>query len=116
MSMREFEAASHSGFTANRYTEAETKAYTQQFGEITDGFRVAMQSGLLPADEVVQDLVRQHFEFCQQFWQPTRAAYVSLATSYLLPSPYRDAYENVAEGLGKFHYDAIVNWANQNLS
>jgi hypothetical protein len=35
---------------------------------------------------------------------------------YILPSPYRDAYESVAVGLGKYHYDAIIIWADKNLS
>ncbi|MEY4985585.1 MAG: hypothetical protein RLZZ359_471 [Actinomycetota bacterium] len=68
------------------------------------------------SSEVVQDAVRQHYEFCLQFWVPTRAAYKGLALSYLLPSPYRDSYEAVAEGLGKFTHDAVVIWADKNLS
>jgi hypothetical protein len=35
--------------------------------------------------------------------------------SYILPSPYRDSYEEVAHGLGKFHYEAIIEWADKNL-
>ena len=63
----------------------------------------------------MQELVRQHYEFCLQFWTPSRAAYKSLAMSYIMPSQYRDTYEGVAPGLAKYHYDAIVTWADQNL-
>ena len=46
---------------------------------------------------------------------PTKDAYKSLAMSYVLPTPYRESYEGVAEGLGKYHYDAICIWADKNL-
>jgi RimJ/RimL family protein N-acetyltransferase len=35
--------------------------------------------------------------------------------SYIIPSPYNEAYEAVAKGLGKYHYDAIVFFADENL-
>jgi hypothetical protein len=74
-----------------------------------------MEQGLGAEDEKVQELVRQHYEFCLQFWKPDRDSYKSLAMSYLLPSPYQESYEAVAKGLGQFHYDAIVIFADQNL-
>ena len=74
-----------------------------------------MAGGLPVTDARVQEQVGAHYEFCLQFWTPTRAAYKSLAMSYILPSAYRDAYESVAVGLGKYHYDAIVLWADTHL-
>jgi hypothetical protein len=50
-----------------------------------------------------------------KFWAPTKETYKSLAMSYILPSPYKDSYDAVAPGLGKYHYDAIQIWAEQNL-
>jgi len=43
------------------------------------------------------------------------ALFRSLAMSYILPSSYRDHYEEIAKGLGKFHYDAVCIWADKNL-
>lgn len=105
----------HGSQFVNKHSEAENKAFTQVFGEITEGFKTAMETGLAADSEQVQDLVGQHYEFCLQFWKPDKEAYKSLALSYILPSPYKDAYEQVKEGLGKYHYDAIVIWANRNL-
>jgi hypothetical protein len=85
------------------------------FDEITQGFKGAMEQGLEASSEQVQDLVRRHYEFCLQFWKPNRESYKSLAMSYILPSPYQESYEAVAKGLGKYHYDAIVVFADQNL-
>ena len=105
----------HAGQYVNNYSEAENRNFTQVFGQITTEFSLAMSEGLSPDSSEVQDLVRRHYEFCLQFWKPDRESYKALAMSYILPSPYRDAYEAVAEGLGKYHYDAIVCWANNNL-
>jgi hypothetical protein len=105
----------HASQYNNNYTEAENRDFTARFDAITQVMANAMMAGLPASSEVVQDAVRQHYEFCLQFWVPTRAAYKGLALSYLLPSPYRDSYEAVAEGLGKFTHDAVVIWADNNL-
>jgi len=100
----------------NNYSKEQNAQFTAAFAAITDAFKQQQISGTAADDPLVQDLVRQHYEFCLQFWTPNRAAYKALAQSYLLPSPYRDAYESVNAGLAKYHYDAIVIWADQNLT
>ena len=105
----------HAGQYRNEYSEAENKSFAEQFGSITTAMAEAMANGVAVSDEQVQQLIRQHYDFCLQFWTPTREAYKSLAMSFILPSEYRDSYESVATGLGKYHYDAIVVWADANL-
>ena len=106
----------HSSQYQNNYSKEENQKFTVAFGELTQEFANAMRSGLESSDELVQGLVKQHYEFCLQFWTPTKEAYKQLALSYILPSLYRDSYENVAEGLGKYHYDALCIWADKNLA
>lgn len=105
----------HAGQYQNNYTEQETNQFTVEFSEVTKSFAEAMAEGINPSDAKVQELVKKHFEFISKFWSPTKAAYKSLAMSYILPSPYKDSYESVAKGLGKYHYDAIMIWAEKNL-
>jgi hypothetical protein len=105
----------HSGQYVNNFSETENKQFAAAFDEITQGFKVAMEQELEAGDEQVQDLVRKHYEFCLQFWKPNRESYKSLAMSYILPSPYQETYEAIAKGLGKYHYDAIVEFADKNL-
>jgi hypothetical protein len=115
--MRELDpTANHADMYANSFSKEQNQKFTAEFGAITDQFKDAMLAGTSASDQLVQDLVRQHYEFCRQFWKPTKSAYKSLAMSYLIPSPYRDTYESVAPGLAKYHYDAIVTWADQNLN
>lgn len=106
----------HADQYQNNYSKEQNAQFTQVFGELTQEFVVAMNAGLTTSDEHVQALVARHYAFVSQFWKPNREAYKSLAMSYILPSPYRDYYEGVQSGLGKFHYDALVVWADANLN
>ena len=99
----------------NTYSKEENQKFTQVFSELTGEFSKNMAEAIPASDPKTQALVKRHFEFCLQFWTPTKEAYKSLAMSYILPSPYRDSYEEVAEGLGKYHYDALCIWADENL-
>lgn len=105
----------HSSQYHNNYSKEENQKFAELFGELTSNFALKMVEGVPAGDESVQALVKEHYDFTLQFWTPTKEAYKSLAMSYILPSPYRDHYEEVAEGLGKFHYDAICIWAENNL-
>ena len=106
----------HSEQYQNNYTKQENEKFATVFGELTNKFAEKMNSQTPASDPQVQELVKQHYEFCLQFWKPTKTAYKSLATTYILPSAYRDSYEEVATGLGKYHYDAICIWAEENLT
>ena len=114
--MRELDPTSNHGSAyANNFSSEQNSAFTVAFGQITEQFKQAQIEGKAASAQEVQDLVKLHYEFCLQFWKPSRAAYKALAQSYLMPSPYRDSYEAVNAGLAKFHHDAIVIWADANL-
>ena len=99
----------------NNYSKEEEQKFTQVFGKLTSEFAAKMAEGVHASDESVQELVKQHYDFVLQFWTPDKEAYKSLAMTYILPSQYRDSYEEVAQGLGKYHYDAVCIWADKNL-
>ena len=105
----------HSEQYQNNYSKEEEQKFTQVFGDLTSEFAAKMAEGVHASDESVQELVKQHYDFVLQFWTPNKEAYKSLAMTYILPSQYRDSYEEVAKGLGKYHYDAVCIWADKNL-
>lgn len=114
--MRELDPTSNHGSAyANNFSAEQNSAFTVAFGQITEQFKQAQIEGKAASAQEVQDLVKLHYEFCLQFWKPSRAAYKALAQSYLMPSPYRDSYEAVNAGLAKYHHDAIVLWADAHL-
>lgn len=108
-------AGEHGSQFNQNYTKEQNLQFTQEFAAITEEFIAAMKAGKSTQDQEVQDAVAAHFAFVSKFWKPNRESYKSLAMSYILPSEYRDSYESEAEGLGKFIYDAVVVWADQNL-
>ena len=114
--MRELEPnAQYGSAYANNYSAEQNQQFTKEFGAITEAFKEQLLLGTPSSDPLVQELVARHYAFILQFWKPTRAAYKALAQSYILPSPYRDSYESVNQGLAKYHHDAIVIWADDNL-
>lgn len=99
----------------NNYSKEQNQQFSAAFTAITNAFKAQQIAGTEPSEPTVQELVRRHYEFCLQFWTPSRTAYKALAQSYLMPSGYRDSYESVNPGLAKYHHDAIVIWADKNL-
>jgi hypothetical protein len=115
--MRELDPiANHGSAYPNNFSAEQNSAFTVAFAEITEAFKQAQMAGTSVNDPLVQDIVSKHYEFCLQFWKPSRAAYKSLAQGYLFPTPYRDSYEALNPGLAKYHHDAIVIWADANLN
>ena len=105
----------HAGQYVNKHSEAENKQFSVAFAEITDRFKLAFEQGLSSDHEEVQELVRQHYEFCLQFWKPDRESYKSLAMSYILPTDYKETYEGYRTGLGQYIYNAVVVFADREL-
>lgn len=107
------------GYHASQYNQKFTQQEEQKFAEVFTGFTTRMsqlmQAGAKPSDAEVQIEVGKHYEFVCQFWKPTREAYKSLGMTYVLPTGYKDFYEDFEKGLGKFTYDAVVIWAETNL-
>ncbi len=105
----------HASQYNQQYTKQEEEKFTEDFRVITSRMNELMKSGAIASDPLVQDEVAKHYEFVCQFWTPNKEAYKSLGMTYILPTGYKDFYEGFEKGLGKFTYDAVVIWANENL-
>ncbi|MEN9923306.1 MAG: hypothetical protein RIS09_820 [Actinomycetota bacterium] len=106
----------HASQFVTEHSEEEKQQFTVEFGAITSKMSSAMLEGHPANSKVVQDLVAAHYTFVSKFWTPTKSAYKNLALMYIVPSEYREYYENFTEGLSKFTYDAICIWADTHLS
>ena len=100
----------------NNYSQEENQKFASQFDAITQQMVSCLDQQLPANSEQMQQAVKAHYEFCLQFWKPNRESYKSLALSYILPSPYRDTYEGYREGLGQYIYNAVVEFADRELS
>ena len=97
------------------YTAEQTNQYSAQFSAITEKMAASLDSGLAIDSDTMQSAVREHYEFCLQFWTPDREAFKSLAMNYVLPTGYRDTYEGVRPGLGNYIYAAVCHFADTEL-
>lgn len=100
----------------NNFSHEENQQFASQFDAITKQMVSCLDQQLPAHSEPMQRAVRSHYEFCLKFWKPDRESYKSLALSYILPSPYRDSYEGYREGLGQYIYNAVVEFADRELS
>lgn len=100
----------------NNYTREEAEQFTAVFDQITQRMIDAMLAGESYDSEAMQQAVQEHFDFCNRFWSPSADAYKSLALSFILPTEYRENYEQRQAGLGKYIYDAICYFAETKLS
>lgn len=105
----------HASQFSTEHSEEEKQQFAVEFQSITSQMYEAMQQGLPANSSEVQELVKTHYEFVARFWKPNKSAYKNLALMYIVPSEYRDYYENVGEGLSKYTYDALCMWADENL-
>ena len=101
-------------YNAN-YTAEQNAEFTQVFSEITERMIHALDEGLPPDSDPMQEAVRDHYQFALQFWTPNRETYKSLAMSYILPTEFNQHYESQAAGLGQYIYQAVCIFADNNL-
>ncbi len=100
----------------NNYSQEENQKFASQFESITHKMVACLDQSLPASSEQMQQAVKEHFDFCLQFWTPDKESYKSLALSYILPTPYKETYEGYREGLGQYIYEAVVEFADRELS
>jgi hypothetical protein len=103
------------GYYQNNYTKEQNQQFAVQFDQITTKMALALDQNVSFSSEAMQQLVHEFYQFACRFWTPDREAWKSLAMSYVLPTGYRDTYEDYRQGLGKYVYDAICHYADTQL-
>jgi hypothetical protein len=98
------------------YSAEEQAEYKAQHDAIATEVARLMGEGAEITDQVVQEQIKQHYEFICQFWKPNKQAYKSLALTYVLDPAFEATYESFAPGLAKYIKSAIEIWADENLS
>jgi hypothetical protein len=114
--MRDFEPAAQHQSVNQGYSSEQQSQFKAQHDEIAANLGELMVGGAPIDDAAVQEWIAKHYAFVSQFWTPTRAAYKSLALTYVMDPAFKENYDAHAEGLAKFVQQAINVWANANLS
>jgi hypothetical protein len=99
----------------NSFSKEQNQNFAVEFDQITRKMLVVLDAGESYSSAAMQDVVREYYNWILQFWTPDRETFKSLAMSYVLPTGYRDTYEGYREGLGKFVYDGICHFADNEL-
>jgi hypothetical protein len=79
-------------------------------------FAKAIQNNLKTHSAEVQQLVRQHFEGIQKFYQPTKEVYIGLGQLYLEHPDFRKFFDAYHSDLAQFLAKAMKIFAEHELS
>src|SRR5262249_25450917 len=97
------------------WTKADWEKSGWAFAQICQDL-VALMNRALPSDShEVQDVIRRHHQWLQQFWTPTRASYTG-HSQLIVDSELRRAYEAYHPQLPEFLSAAIKVFAQRELS
>ena len=86
----------------------------EESAKITDDLARCMNKGFDAESEVVQRLIRQHYNWLKHFYEPSIELYLGLAKMYLEDERFKANYEKVAKGLAQFVHDAMVVFVGDN--
>lgn len=75
-----------------------------------------MVAGTAADDAAVQREVGAQYEQLCRFWTPNQEAYKTLTRTFAEDEQWRTAYERVAEGLAAYQRDAMIAYADAELS
>lgn len=64
----------------------------------------------------VQKLVREHYQWICNFWQPNKDSYIGLGRMYVEDPRFAQNYESHAVGCAEFMFKAIEIFAQEHLS
>ncbi|MFM9014868.1 MAG: TipAS antibiotic-recognition domain-containing protein [Candidatus Nanopelagicus sp.] len=64
----------------------------------------------------VQKLVREHYQWICNFWQPNKDSYIGLGRMYVEDPRFAQNYESQAVGCAEFMFKAMEIFAQEHLS
>lgn len=70
-----------------------------------------LRAGAAPADDAVQQVVREHYAWVSRFWTPDADAFVGLGQLYVDHPDFRAHYDTREPGLAEFYRDAMDVYA-----
>ena len=96
------------------WSDKEKNAFIQDIERIMKGLISAIEENKLPSDKKVQDLMKQHYEWLQRSWFPTKEKYLGLAELYQT-SEFRKFYDSRHPKLLEFIIEAMKIFSEKSL-
>lgn len=76
-----------------KWSDEEKNAFIQDIERIMKALIIAIEDKKMPSDKIVQDLMKQHYEWLKRTWFPTREKYIGLIELYQTPA-FRKFYDD----------------------
>lgn len=108
------ESIAQSKARVRQWTKADWEKSGAAFNDICSGLVAALERRLPAAAPEVQDLIRRHHTWMQQFWTPTRESYLG-HSRLIVDSELRKAYEAHHPELPEYTAAAIAVFARTEL-
>lgn len=96
------------------WSDKEKNAFIQDIERIMKELINAIEDNKLPSDKIVQELMKQHYEWLQRSWFPTKEKYLGLAELYQTPE-FRKFYDNHHPKLLEFIVEAMKIYSEKSL-
>jgi DNA-binding transcriptional MerR regulator len=97
-------------------TEDDTERMQREMTAAMVRMAELMVAGTPVDDPAVQAEVHLHYQGMCRFWTPNRSAYTCLGQMYVDDERFKANYEKIAEGLAEYQRDAMVAYAETQLS
>lgn len=99
---------------AKKWSKTDMENFKKEFIEICKELTCLLDQNGQPGDQEVQDIVRKHYLWLQNFWTPTKESYGGHG-GFIVDSELRKAYEIYHTQLPEFISDAIKIFAKKEL-
>jgi DNA-binding transcriptional MerR regulator len=96
------------------WSDKEKNAFIQDIERIMKALIEAIEENREPSDKKVQDLMKQHYEWLERSWSPTKEKYLDLAELYQT-SEFRKFYDIRHPKLLLFTVEAMKVFAEKSL-
>ncbi len=109
------EACKESQRRVSRMSKDELKKVLQKQGEISKEIAECMKEGLGVKSQKVQELVKRHYNWLKNFYDPSPEIYLGLAKMYVDDPRFKKNYEDIEAGLAQYLSNAMEEFVRTSL-
>jgi hypothetical protein len=108
------EAYRESQKRVSKMSKDDMKKVLKEQSDISIELAKCMKDGLGIKSPRVQELIKRHYNWLKNFYEPNKEMYVGLANMYLDDPRFAKNYNDIEPGLAKYMSDAMKEFASTN--
>lgn len=98
------------------WTKEDFENNKKAFEELSKLLTLKLQKGLDPSSEIVQKLIKKHYEMIKKFYTPTKEVYIGLGELYKTHKDFKKLYDKYDPKLAEYLAQAMKVFAETQLS